>query len=204
MDYGSVSVKPNERSVKANMGTGASEPATVIAAGIRRERRRARVTLTDLARRAGIGKSTLSELESGTGNPSLETLWALAVALGIPVSRLLDPPPVHVTLIRAGDGPTLAAATADYQATLLSTASPGSRRDIYRITAEPGPGRQSDAHAPGIIEHVILSSGRALVGSAADPTTLEPGDYLSYPGDKPHTFQALTTATTAVLIQETP
>ena len=55
---------------------------------------------------------------------------------------------------------------------------------------------------PGIIEHVILSSGRALVGPASSPETLEPGDYLSYPGDQPHTFRALAPATSAVLIQE--
>jgi transcriptional regulator with XRE-family HTH domain len=49
-------------------------PSAVIAEGLRRERRRVGASLTDLARRAGIGKSTLSELESGAGNPSLETL----------------------------------------------------------------------------------------------------------------------------------
>lgn len=178
------------------------EPAAVIAAGLRRERQRAGMTLTELARRAGIGKSTLSELESGTGNPGLETLWALAVGLGIPVSRLLDPPRIQVHLVRAGEGPTLAAATSDYRATLLASSPPGGRRDIYRITAEPGEGRQSDPHMAGIVEHVVLSSGRALVGPTAHPETLEPGDYLSYPGDEPHTFRALVRGTNAVLIQE--
>jgi transcriptional regulator with XRE-family HTH domain len=50
------------------------------------------LSLTELARRAGIAKSTLSQLESGAGNPSVETLWALAVALGVPFSRLVDLP----------------------------------------------------------------------------------------------------------------
>lgn len=179
-------------------------PAALVAAGLRRERQRAGITLSDLARRAAIGKSTLSELESGTGNPSLETLWSLAGALGIPVSRLLDPPAVHVNLIRAGHGLTLAAATTDYRATLLSTAPPGGRRDIYRVTAEPGRGRHSDPHQPGVVEHVVLSAGRAVVGPATHPETLEPGDYLSYPADEPHTFQALRAGTAAVLIQESP
>lgn len=177
-------------------------PAKLIAAALRRERTRSGATLTDLARRAGIGKSTLSELESGTGNPSLETMWALAAALGIPVSRLLDPPAIRVNLVRAGQGPTLATRAADYRATLLDAASPSGRRDIYRITAEPGQGRQSEPHLPGSIEHVILGTGRALVGPAANPETLEPGDYISYPGDQAHTFRALARGTTAVLIQE--
>src|ERR1051325_7158723 len=68
-------------------------PLEVIAASLRRERRRTGLSLTEVARRAGIAKSTLSQLESGTGNPSVETLWAICVALDVPFSRLLDPPP---------------------------------------------------------------------------------------------------------------
>ncbi len=61
-------------------------PLEVIAASLRRERRRSGLSLTELARRAGIAKSTLSQLESGTGNPSLETLWAICVALDVPLT----------------------------------------------------------------------------------------------------------------------
>jgi len=70
----------------------AKAPLQVIAASLRRERHRSGLSLTEVARRAGIAKSTLSQLESGTGNPSLETLWAICVALDAPFSRLLDPP----------------------------------------------------------------------------------------------------------------
>jgi transcriptional regulator with XRE-family HTH domain len=177
-------------------------PQELIAAALRRERRRSGLSLTEVARRAGIAKSTLSQLESGTGNPSIETLWALCVALDTPFSRLLDPPRPAVQVIRAGEGPTVAAARADYQATLLTACPPGARRDVYRITAEPGPGRLSDPHMPGVVEHAVLSAGRALVGLADSPVELAPGDYVCYPADVPHVFQALEPGTSAVLINE--
>jgi hypothetical protein len=85
---------------------------------------------------------------------------------------------------------------------LLNTSPTSGRRDIYRIVAEPGEGRQSDPPMPGTVGHVVLSSGRAVVGPAEEPETLRPGDYISYPGDQPHTFRALVRGTTAVLIQE--
>ena len=85
-------------------------PQQVIAAALRRERHRSGLSLSEVARRAGVAKSTLSQLEAGTGNPSLETLWALCVALDIPFSRLLDPPRPAVQVIRAGEGLTIAAA----------------------------------------------------------------------------------------------
>ncbi|HEY0003157.1 MAG TPA: helix-turn-helix transcriptional regulator, partial [Actinoplanes sp.] len=58
-------------------------PLATIAAALRRERERVGVSIAELARRAGIAKSTLSQLEAGTGNPSVETRWALAVGLGV-------------------------------------------------------------------------------------------------------------------------
>ena len=86
----------------------ARPPLDRIAASIRSERERAGLSLSELARCAGIAKSTLSQLESGTGNPSLETLWALSVALDVPFSRLVDHPPrSRVTVLRRGEGITV-------------------------------------------------------------------------------------------------
>ena len=177
-------------------------PLEVIAASLRRERRRSGLSLTEVARRAGIAKSTLSQLESGTGNPSVETLWAICVALDTPFSRLLDPPRAQTQVIRADEGPTVAAAEADYLATLLAACPPGARRDIYRIQAEPGHPRESEPHMPGVVEHVMLGTGRALVGVAGEAVELGPGDYIRYPGDVAHVLEALEPGTLAVLLSE--
>src|ERR1700760_1611624 len=101
---------------QTDMTNTSGPPLEVIAASLRRERQRTGLSLTEVARRAGVAKSTLSQLESGTGNPSLETLWALCVTLDVPFSRLIDPPRPHIQVIRADGGPTGAAAGAAYLA----------------------------------------------------------------------------------------
>lgn len=177
-------------------------PLDAIAAALRRERARVGLSLSAVARQAGISKSTLSQLESGVGNPSLETLWTLCVTLDVPFSRLLDPPRPRTQVIRADEGLAVAAENADYRVTLLTASPPGSRRDIYRINAEPGMARASDPHMPGVVEHVLLTSGRALVGAEDELVELHPGDYIAYPADLPHVFEALAPSTSAVLISE--
>lgn len=173
-----------------------------IARTLRREREAAGLSVSELARRAGISKATVSQLESGSGNPSVETLWALGVALGVPFAVLVDEQTSAPTLIRAADLTGVPSSAADYSATLLSASPPGARRDVYLISAEPGDARRSDPHHAGTTEHVILISGQAQIGPAEDPVLLNPGDYLSYPGDAPHIFEATAPGTSAVLISE--
>ncbi|WP_328912607.1 MULTISPECIES: helix-turn-helix domain-containing protein [unclassified Streptomyces] len=177
-------------------------PLAAIAASLQRERRRLGLSLAEVARRAGIAKSTLSQLESGSGNPSVETLWALSITLDVPFARLVDPPRPRVQVIRAGEGMTFTAERSDYAATLLASCPPHARRDIYVVTARPGSDRESEPHMTGVIEHVVLSTGRALVGLTEDPVELRPGDYVAYPGDLPHVFRALEPDTVAVLLSE--
>lgn len=173
-----------------------------IAHSLRRERESAGLSLSELARRAGVSKATVSQLESGSANPSVETLWALGVALGVPFAVLVEQETTGPTLIRADDASAVVSALSPYAATLLSASPPGTRRDVYLIRAQPGEPRLSDPHHRGTIEHVILVSGRASIGPVGAPIVLDPGDYLSYAGDEPHVFEALEPATSAVLISE--
>ena len=183
-------------------GPSSGAPLDLIAAALRRERRRSGLPLTEVARRAGIAKSTLSQLESGTGNPSLETLSARRGPGRAVLAAARSAPPAHPGVIRADEGPTISAEHANYRATLLASSPPGARRDVYRIDAEPGHARASEPHMPGVTEHVVLGAGRALVGVAGEPVEIGPGDYISYPGDLPHVFEALEPRTRAVLVSE--
>ena len=194
-------VKPNEAIDGANMQQPAP-PLATIAAALRRERDRAGITLTELARRAGLAKSTLSQLEAGTGNPSIETLWALGVALGVPFSRLVEPPEPTVRVVRAGEGPRLRADGADFTAGLLAAGSPHTRRDLYIMELEPGDSRQAAAHLPGSVEHLVVAAGRMRAGPAGEPVELAAGDYITFPGDAAHQYEALEAGTWAVLVME--
>ena len=173
----------------------------VIAASLRRERRRTGLSLSEIARQAGLSKSTLSQLEAGIGNPSLETLWALCIALDAPFSRLVDPPAPRPQLIRAGEGPAVPRPRPSTGPPCWPPARRERGADIYFIAAEPGRQRTSEPHLPGVVEHVVLSTGRALVGLADEPFELGPGDYTAYPADVPHVFRALEPSTKAVLDQ---
>jgi transcriptional regulator with XRE-family HTH domain len=186
--------------------TGPAEPtlAATIAAALRHERERAGLSLTEVARRAGIAKSTLSQLESGVGNPSVETLWSLGVALDVPFSRLVEPPVPALRVVRAGDGPRIRSDQLDYTGTLVAAGSRSARRDIYVMTIEPGAVRHAEAHTPRSVEHIVVAAGRLRTGPGDETVDLDPGDYATFAGDVPHSYEALAPGTFAVLVMEHP
>ncbi|MCT8263710.1 XRE family transcriptional regulator [Proteus terrae] len=177
-------------------------PIEIISQALARERKKAGLSLAEIARRAGIAKSTLSQLEAGQGNPSIETLWAICVALNIPFSQLISAPQPEVKVIRKGDGFKISAEKAYYHAFLLSSCPMGAKRDIYTVIAQPGKDRVSDPHSKNVTEHIIIISGSAMVGTLDDQEELQPGDYICYPGDVTHVLRALEPDTTAVMIIE--
>lgn len=173
-----------------------------MARALRKERERLGLSLTELARRAGVAKSTLSQLEAGNGNPNVETLWSLAVALGVPFSRVVDPQPQPVRVIRAGTGPAIPSEQARFTGTVLSTCPPGARRDLHAITLEPGATRLAEPHIPGTVEHLVVTSGRVRCGPRDEEVELAVGDYARFAGDVPHSYLALEPHSAGVLVME--
>ena len=70
---------------------------------LRRLRERRGVTLTALAAKTGISKSTLSRLKSRQRKPSLELLLPLAETYHLPLDELVGAPPVGDPRVRAAD-----------------------------------------------------------------------------------------------------
>ncbi len=96
----------------------------------------------------------------------------------------------------------MVAEQANYQAILLAACPPGARRDIYLLLTQPGADRISHPHPPVLGGTYYRHPGRARVGLTSAPEELGEGDYICYPADQEHVFQALEPDTQALLIAE--
>jgi transcriptional regulator with XRE-family HTH domain len=175
-----------------------------VAANIRELRRTAGLTLAELAAAAKLGKSTLAQLESGRGNPSVETLWAIAAALEVPFARLVEEPGPTLRVVRAADVPAVySAETPGWSGRSLAATERRGTFEIYALDLEQGALRHAQAHHAGVTEYLLVVTGRLRAGPEGNLVELSAGDLLTFVADVPHTYEALET-THCVLVQSYP
>ncbi|WP_306210125.1 helix-turn-helix domain-containing protein [Actinoplanes sp. RD1] len=159
------------------------------------------ISLSALAVATGLGKGTLSELERGRRNPTLDTLFAIATALSVPLGELLvsgdgDPAPD-----RPG-GPH--AHGQNIEAELIGRWTEAAEVvEVYRMTVAQGR-RQSGSHAAGVVESITVVSGEIEVGVAGDPARLVGGQSHTFPGDRDHCYEGLAPRSSTVLVMRYP
>ena len=160
------------------------DASVAVGARIRALRRERGLSLAALAQAAGIGKGSLSELETGRRNPTLATLYAVARPLEVPLGRLVD--------FRDGtrvDGEGV-------RTTLLHTEhGEGRTTEVYLLRVLPGVTRRSGPHSPGVAEQLTVLEGACEVGHGPvgkeTVVTLGPGEVTRWPADRPHRYTAL-------------
>jgi transcriptional regulator with XRE-family HTH domain len=145
------------------------------------------LSLSQLAADSNIAKSNLSRLEQGFGNPTLDTLWRLAVRLNVPFGTLIQPISVPI----GNDG---------IQVKLLDQGKDNPNVDAYWMSCAPDTLREAEAHSPGSREIVTIISGRIDVGTTADVRSLSAGETHTFGCDKPHIYRTSEVWTTLLVV----
>jgi len=176
----------------------------LVARNVRRFRQERGLTMGELARRAGLAKQTLSTIEQGQGNPTVETLALLGDALDVSLRRLLTEWGTPVYVQRARD-----AEWTDHQlwSERLLDEVYGSgyvRTLLLRLERRTHRSTDIDAHTAGTLHHLYVISGRIRTGPRSEPVELGPGDFARYPGDVPHVLAPLTDRTVAFVVSTEP
>lgn len=161
-----------------------------IAAHLRRLREQQGLSLSRLAALSGIGKTTLSQLELGRGNPTIGTLEALADALGIDATeffaRVEDGP--RIAVVRRGEGERVDGS--GLRGNLVrSQGVTAATLEVHRLEIDPGAFETSASHGAGAYEQVCVARGAIAVTVEEETVALAAGDYASFPSDRIHVWR---------------
>lgn len=145
------------------------------------------LTQEALAKGAGVPRSTIANLESGEGNPSLAVLLKVAGALGVPIDELLSPPRAKVRKWSPSD---ISSQTRGVGVTIKPLVPEPVPEEMLSIMSfAPGATLRGTPHLPGTREYFTCLDGRVTIFVAGDRHELAPGDVLAFPGNVAHAYQ---------------
>src|SRR5213592_1832249 len=156
---------------------------------VRDERQRRGLSLEELAARAEVSRSMLSEVERGSKVPTVLVLDRIATGLGTSIARLLgDERAARVVVLRRGEHDT-AHDPSGWERRILSPVLPGVEFELMR-TAIPGgvDAGEFDPHAPGSREYLAMERGVLRLTLDGVAHQLRAGDSIYYAGDCRHAF----------------
>jgi transcriptional regulator with XRE-family HTH domain len=175
----------------------------LLAANLRRLRIARHLSLSELARATNMSKATLSGIENGRANPTIETLAGLAAALRISMTELLDELPLgEIRVVRASEA---AFGSRDGLARrVLEAIPPGGDVEVAEIALGPRQLQDVDPRPEGARASVFVIEGTLIAGPVERSTELGAGDYMTFPADVPHIYNAGRRAARALVLTHTP
>lgn len=145
------------------------------------------LTQDTLAKSAGVPRSTIANLESGHGNPSLTVLLKVASSLGVPVDELLASPRAKT---RKWARSELQVQTAGKGITLRSLIPERVANELLNVMEfAPGATMRGSPHLPGTREYFTCLAGTVVIFVAGEKFELSTGDVLAFPGNVAHSYK---------------
>jgi transcriptional regulator with XRE-family HTH domain len=156
-----------------------------------------------LAEKAGLTPSMVSQIESGRLTPSLHTLGRIAAALGVPIAGLFDGQPrgrVHVT--RKKDYPVVSFEGASERWAVLGAGLfQGKIRAVVSTLKPHSAGVRTDKVViePGQMKLFYVVEGKVALLYNGERHVLEAGDSAYLDGGTPHGWENLGAKTAKAL-----
>jgi transcriptional regulator with XRE-family HTH domain len=146
------------------------------------------LTLSELARRAGISKSLLSQIEHSKTNPSVETVQTIALALEAPLfSLFLEENHSQDAIVRKDERIRL---TVPHSEAIRELLTPDLEREMALVFSRIGPGARSSRRPASHKgeECVFVLCGQLTVILHDERHVLGPGDAFYFDARLPHLF----------------
>jgi transcriptional regulator with XRE-family HTH domain len=162
----------------------------VVGANLRRLRGQRGLSLERLSQLSGVSRAMLGQIELGQSAPTINVLWKIASALGVPFSALITARgAVGPHVLRAEGAKHLTSQDGAFSSRALFPFDEPRRVEFYELRLVPGGVERADAHNPGTTENLVVASGAVEIEVAGKKELLGPGDAIVFEADAPHVYR---------------
>ncbi|GAA5036086.1 helix-turn-helix domain-containing protein [Microbacterium fluvii] len=163
----------------------------VVARNLKRFRGDRDLSLGELSRRSGLAKQTIVAIEAGRSNPTVDTLERLADALDISIRALLSEMGTEILTHSGRDIRWQQQAGAQVRQLDQAFGSGYVVNAVLRLTGGDQP-FLCPARGRAALRHCYVLEGIVRMGPVSDPVVVDAGDFVRFPADADHVFEART------------
>lgn len=160
----------------------------IIGENLRRSRLERNLSLGQLSALCGVSKVMLSQIEKGSSNPSVNTVWKIADAMQIPYTALLEQELEGGVVISEKDIPVQELDNGAGSLCCYYQHSQDRNFELFRMDIEPGGTHISQGHGERTEEYALVISGTLKITLEDGDHVLREKDAVSFHSNKSHTY----------------
>lgn len=164
------------------------ELGKIIAINLKELRTERNLTLGHLSKISGISKAMLSDIEKGSSNPTINTLWKIANGLNVPYTKLMAGIEKETTVIRKADSVMQSGETEHYRVYCYFRSTPVRNFELFYVELDPLSSHASIGHSEKAQEYLYIIQGQLVLRTETGDYTLNPGDSLVFDSSIGHTY----------------
>jgi quercetin dioxygenase-like cupin family protein len=132
----------------------------------------------------------LSQVELGRSTPTINVLWKIARALGVPFSALLsDGEKAQPIILRSSASKVLTSRDGSFRSRALFPVDGARSVEFYELRLAPGSIERADAHPPRTTENLVVAAGMLTVTVGGESHHLYTDDAIFFGADSPHEYR---------------
>lgn len=175
----------------------------VVSRNLRRFREDRQLSVGELSRRAGVAKQTVAGIESGGGNPTIDTLERLAEALSVSLRAVVSEMGVEVISQPAEQAAWRELGELQVRDLDQVYGSGYVTNSVLRLEARRGVAKYA-ARGRASLRHCYVLEGQVRLGPDGSLIAAAAGDFLRFPAEVSHSFEAVSAVATVFVVTTAP
>lgn len=165
------------------------ELGRIIAYNLKALRQERNLSLGQLSEASGISKAMLSDLEKGSGNPTINTIWKIANGLNVPYTKLMEGIEKETTLVRKSDLDMQSGETDHYRVYCYFKSTPTRNFELFYVELDAQSSNASIGHSEKAQEYIYVIQGELVLHTETGDHTLQEQDSLVFDSSINHVYQ---------------
>lgn len=146
------------------------------------------MTLGQLSKISGISKAMLSDIEKGSSNPTISTIWKIATGLNVPYTKLIDGTKKETEIIRKTETEVQLGETSHYRIYCYFKTTSVRNFELFSVELDANTSNYSTGHSNNVQEYIYIVKGTLKLSTASGDYVLNEGDAVVFDASVDHAY----------------